>query len=229
MTINKWAKPTPKLDLPPRIHTQKASKIKQIWETLCVQVALALSTWSSLAVPYWSDIYGQAERDYEKRRKSTMSARYKHESRFLCGCKAPIPPNCDAIEALLRLGLLTQFPDWLTHKATRLGCTSSHEILRMAMKKIFEDATRFDLVEELYSLPQKPPAAMHAFAAWLEDWVTKLVAADEISAYVEPRRAMAVFLMLENPFRRLILCCSWLSGLPYFENQGSETMFRLRT
>ena len=33
MTINKWAKPIPKLDLPPRIHTQKASKIKQIWET----------------------------------------------------------------------------------------------------------------------------------------------------------------------------------------------------
>ena len=28
MTINKWAKPIPKLDLPPRIHTQKASKIK---------------------------------------------------------------------------------------------------------------------------------------------------------------------------------------------------------
>ena len=63
MTINKWAKPLPKLDLPPRIHTQKASKIKQIWETWCVQAALALSTWNSLAVPYWSDIYGQAERD----------------------------------------------------------------------------------------------------------------------------------------------------------------------
>ena len=116
MTINKWAKPIPKLDLPPRIHTQKTSKIKQIWETWCVQVALALSTWNSLAVPYWSDIYGQAERDYEKWRKSTMSARYKHETRFLYGRKAPIPPNCDAIEALLRLELLTQFPDWLTRK-----------------------------------------------------------------------------------------------------------------
>ena len=90
MTINKWAKPIPKLDLPPRLHTQKASKIKQIWETWCVQVALALSTWNSLAVPYWSDIYGQAERDYEKWRKSTMSARYKHETRFLYGRKAPI-------------------------------------------------------------------------------------------------------------------------------------------
>ena len=67
MTINKWAKPIPKLDLPPRIHTQKASKIKQIWETWCVQVALALSTWNSLAVPYWSEtFYGRAERDYEE-------------------------------------------------------------------------------------------------------------------------------------------------------------------
>ena len=203
MTINKWAKPIPKLDLPPRIHTQKASKIKQIWEAWCVQVALALSTWNSLAVPYCSDIYGQAERDYEKWRKSTMSARYRHESRFLYGRKAPILPNCDAIEALLRLELLTQFPDWLTHKATMLGCTSSHEILRMALKEIFpnEDATRFDLVEELYSLPQKPPATMHALAAWLEDWVTKLVAADEISAYVEPRRAMAVLSHIGKPFQ----------------------------
>ena len=112
-------------------------------------------------------------------------------------------PNCDAIEALLRLELLTQFPDWLTHKATMLGCTSSHEILRMALKEIFpnEDATRFDLVEELYSLPQKPPATMHAFAAWLEDWVTKLVAADEISAYVEPRRAMAVLSHAGKPLQ----------------------------
>ena len=203
MTINKWAKPIPKLDLPPRIHTQKASKIKQIWETWCVQVALALSTWNSLAVPYWSDIYGQAERDYEKWRKSTMSARYKHETRFLYGRKAPILPNCDAIEALLRLELLTQFPDWLTRKATMLGCTSSHEILRMALKEIFpnEDATRFDLVEELYSLPQKPPTTMHTFAAWLEDWVTKLVAADEISAYVEPRRAMAVLSHVGKPLQ----------------------------
>ena len=64
--------------------------------------------------------------------------------------KAPIPPNCDAIEALLRLELLTQFPNWLTQKATMLGCTSSHDILKMALKEIFpnEDATRFDLVED---------------------------------------------------------------------------------
>ena len=203
MTINKWAKPIPKLDLPPRIHTQKASKIKQIWETWCVQVALALSTWNSLAVPYWSDIYGRAERDYEKWRTSTMTARYKHETRFLYGRKAPIPPNCDAIEALLRLELLTQFPNWLSQKATMLGCTSSHDILKMALKEIFpnEDATRFDLVEELYGLPQKPPSTMHTFAAWLEDWVTKLVAADEISAYVEPRRAMAVLAHVGKPLQ----------------------------
>ena len=39
-----------------------------------------------------------------------------------------------------------------------LGCTSSHDMLKMALKEIFpnEDATRFDLVEELYSPPQKP-------------------------------------------------------------------------
>ena len=131
-----------------------------------------------------------------------MSARYKHETRFLYGRKAPIPPN-DAIEALLRLELLTQFPAWLTQKATMLGCTSSHDILKMALKEIFpnEDATRFDLVEELYSLPQKSPTTMHAFAAWLEDWVTKLVAADEISAYVEPRRAMAVLSHVGKPLQ----------------------------
>ena len=151
----------------------------------------------------WSDVYGQAERDYEKWRKSTMSARYKHETRLLYGRKAPVPPNYDAIEALLRLELLTQFPDWLTRKATMLGCTSSQDILKMALKEIFpnEDATRFDLVEELHSLPQKPPTTMRTFAAWLEDWVTKLVAADEISAHVEPRRAMAVLSHVGRPLQ----------------------------
>ena len=84
-----------------------------------------------------------------------------------------------------------------------LGCTSSHDILKMALKEIFpnEDATRFDLVEELYGLPQKPPSTMHTFAAWLEDWVTKLVAPDEISAYVEPRRAMAVLSHVGKPLQ----------------------------
>ena len=164
-----------------------------------------------MAVPYWSDTSGQAERDHEKWRKSTMSARYKHETRFLYGRKAPVPPNCDAIVALLRLELLTQFPDWLTRKATRLGCTSSHEFLRMAN----EDATRFDLVEELYSLPRKPPTTTHTFAAWLEDWVTKLVAADEISAYVEPRRAMAVLFNVGKPFQAsdTLFTTEWIGHL----------------
>ena len=35
----------------------------------------------------------------------------------------------------------------------------------------------------------------------LEDWVTKLVAADEISAYVEPRRAMAVLSHVGKPLQ----------------------------
>ena len=56
-------------------------------------------------------------------------------------------------------------------------------------EKELTHSARFDLVEELYSVPQKPPSTMHTFAAWLEDWVTKLVAADEISAYVEPSKS----------------------------------------
>ena len=54
-----------------------------------------------------------------------------------------------------------------------------------------EDATRFDLVEELYMLPAKLPVNMHQFATWLEDYVTKLTAADEARAHIEPRRAMS--------------------------------------
>ena len=42
---------------------------------------------------------------------------------------------------------------------------------------------------------------MHTFAAWLEDWVTKLVAADEISAYVESRRATAVLSHTGKPLQ----------------------------
>ena len=57
------------------------------------------------------------------------------------------------------------------------------------------DATRFDLVDELYTLPAKMPTSMFQFAAWLEDWMTKLVVADEVAAHIEPRRAMAVLMM----------------------------------
>ena len=63
----------------------------------------------------------------------------------------------------------------------------------MGWKEIFpnEDATRFDLVDaEFYALPSKMPP--HYVPVRLEDWITKLVVADEVSAHIEPRCAMAV-------------------------------------
>ena len=41
---------------------------------------------------------------------------------------------------------------------------------------------------------------MFQFAAWLEDWITKakLVVADEVSAHIEPRRAMAVLMNADH-------------------------------
>ena len=53
MSVNKWAKPIAKSELPPRVHLQKASKIKQIWELWSMNAALAMSTWSDVAVTFW--------------------------------------------------------------------------------------------------------------------------------------------------------------------------------
>ena len=110
------------------------------------------------------------------------------------GRKAPVPATCDSVEALLRHELLAHLPDWLSRKSGVLGCTGSPTLLFMCWKEIFpnEDATRFDLVDELYTLPAKLPTGMFQIAAWLEDWMTELVAAHEVSAHIEPRRAMAV-------------------------------------
>ena len=94
-------------------------------------------------------------------------------------------------------------PKWLSRKAGVLGCTSSHTILFMCWKEIFpnEDATRFDLVDELYTLPAKMSTSMFQFTAWLEDWMTKLVVADEVAAHIEPRRAMAVLMNVGKPLQ----------------------------
>ena len=42
----------------------------------------------------------------------------------------------------------------------------------MCWKEVFpnEDATRFDLVGELYAPPAKMPTNMYQFASWLENW-----------------------------------------------------------
>ena len=73
----------------------------------------------------------------------------------------------------------------------------------MCWKEIFpnEDAARFDLVDELYTLPAKLPTSMFQVGAWLEDWMTKLVAADEVSAHIEPRRATAVLMNAGKPLQ----------------------------
>ena len=76
-------------------------------------------------------------------------------------------------------------------------------ILFTCWKEIFanEGATRFDLVDELYILPAKLPTSMFQFAAWLEDWMAKLVVADEFAERIEPRRAMAVLMNVGKPLQ----------------------------
>ena len=198
LTINKWATPLPQLELPPRIYLQKASKGKQIWELKSVNVALAMSTWNDVAVTCWRQVYIQSEESYQDWHRSGMADRFAYEKRVLYGRKAPVgvPATCDSVEALLRRELLAHIPEWLSRKAGVLGCTISHTILFMSWKEISPDvdATRFDLVDELYTLPAKLPTSMFQLAAWLEEWMTKLVVADEVAARIEPRRAMAVLM-----------------------------------
>ena len=88
LTINKWAKPLPKLDLPPRIHLQKASKVKQI----CVNVVLAMSTRNDVAVAYWRQVYIQSEESYHHWRRSGMADRFACEKRCLYGVKHQSQP-----------------------------------------------------------------------------------------------------------------------------------------
>ena len=75
-----------------------------------------------------------------------------------------------------------------------------------------EDATRFDLVD-LYTLPTKLPTSMFPFAAWLEDWMTKLVVADEVAAHIKPRRAMAILMNVGKPLQtsKNIFMTEWVA------------------
>ena len=91
LTINKWAKPLPKLNLPPRVHLQKASKVKQIWELWSVNVALAMSTWNDVAVAYWHQCTSRVRKatrigadevwqtDLHMRRGTCMDARHQSQ------------------------------------------------------------------------------------------------------------------------------------------------------
>ena len=56
-------------------------------------------------------------------------------------------------------------------------------------------------MDELYALPAKMPTTVYQLASWLEDWMTRPVAADEISAHIEPRRAMAVLMNVGKPLQ----------------------------
>ena len=73
----------------------------------------------------------------------------------------------------------------------------------MCWKEAFpnEDATRFHLVDEVYALPAKLPTSTYQFASRLEDWMTKLVVADEVSAHIEPRRAMSILMNVGKPLQ----------------------------
>ena len=180
MSINKWAKPPPKLELPVRAHLQKASKIKLIWELWSMSVALAMPTWGAVAVTFWHQVYHQSKSSYQDWRRSSMTELFAYEKRDQDRRKAPVPSTCNAVEAHLRRELLSHLPEWLSRKAGVLGCTSSHTILLMCWKEIFpnDDGARRDLVDELYAIPTEIPTTIYQFASRRKDWMTKLVAAD---------------------------------------------------
>ena len=108
-------------------------------------------------------------------------------------------------------------PAWQTTCMDARLRSQRHAMQLKRWKEIFpnEDATRFDLVDELYALPTKMPTTMCQFASWLEDWITKLVVADELSAHIEPRRAMAILMIVGKPLQSTdnIFMTEWVAIL----------------
>ena len=150
------------LELPPRVHLQKASKMKQIWELWSMTVALAMPTWNDVAVTFWHWVYHQSEESYHDWRQCSMTERFACEKRYLYGRKAPVPSACGAVEALLRHELLSHFPDWLSRKAGALGCTSSHTIC--AGRRSFRTRMQPDLISwmsSMHFLSRCPPACIN--------------------------------------------------------------------
>ena len=58
-----------------------------------------------------------------------MACRSATPKQYLYGRKCPTPSSCGTVEALFRIELLDRLPEWLSKKATVLGCMSSDAIL----------------------------------------------------------------------------------------------------
>ena len=153
------------------------------------------------AVTFWHQVYHQSEESCQDWRRSSMTERFQL--------------LCDAAEVLLRHELLGHLPEcqWLSQKAGMSGCTSSHTWIHSCVGR-----RSFRTKDELYALPVKMPTTMYQSASWLEDWITKLVVADEVSTHIEPRRAMSV-LMLES-LSRLPTTSSMTEWVAMFQESG---------
>ena len=163
-------------------------------------VAPAMSTWNNVAVSFWQQMCVASEQQYEIWRKSSVVERRAYEKQYLYDRRCPMPESGDAVEALLRIELLERIPGSLTKRAVIAGCTSSSNLVLMLQRSLpNEGEARFDLVEELDMLPEKLPVTTRQFAVWLEEDVTKLVAADEAGANVEPRKVTSI-----------LTCACWL-------------------
>ena len=81
MSSNKWAKPIPRPEVTPRVHLQKASEIKKIWELWSMNVALAMSTWSDVTVIFWHQVDHQSDSGNQDWRRFSMTKRFAYEKR----------------------------------------------------------------------------------------------------------------------------------------------------
>ena len=163
-----------------------------------MNVSLAMSTWNDVVVTFWHQVYHQSESSYQDWRRSSMtdSERFAYEKRYLCGRKAPVPSTCDAVEALLRRELFSPLPVWLPAVKPELQgqAVRQHDTCSCVGRRCFPTKMLQGLVSWMSSMHEDAHLS-RCQPSWLEDWMTKLVVADEVSAHIQPRRCHGSKLM----------------------------------
>ena len=106
----------PKLDLPPRVRLQIASKFKQIWEIWSTMWRLRPRLGVIFQFSIGNGSMETQKRDVKNGANLACRSATPIKEVYLYGRKCPIPSSCGTFEALLRTELLDHQPEWLSKK-----------------------------------------------------------------------------------------------------------------
>ena len=152
----------------------------------------AIATWRGDAQRYWLDqVLEPAQLSHDQCLQNQPDRRASLEPAYILGDRKDIPEAPNAVESMLRTGLLDSIPKPMAEACMRHG--TAELIIWYIMKQLVlpPDVNEVTMQKEILTLPKTPPSTLDQASKWLEEMQYRLNLCIKTRHNVHPRTLVA--------------------------------------